>query len=341
MPDCLIGVDGGGTKTDYALFDTGGKLLLMRRAGGTNHEGMPNGFHDMKKEITGNMSDMLAKFALTPKDVKAAVFGLAGIDVPSQKAVAEEMISDFGIEKFKIMNDSFLGIKAGSPTGYGVCSINGTGTTAGGIDSEGNWLQIGGTGLYFGDEAGGGHIAGMTIRAVYDSMCRFGPATSMLSEFARFFDVTCPMKFTEAVYDDYYSGKVSTKDILTILFDAALDGDKAALAVLERSGRQMGSSVAGCISGLKFSDRVNVVLAGSVSLKCPVPILLDSFKDEIKKHTGRVCNYIPLTHPPVAGAVGWAREMYTGMFDKEFFDHIVPQIVNAEIETTIVGREIK
>lgn len=337
MSGCLIGVDGGGTKTDYALFDINGKLLLMRRAGASNHEGLPDGFNDMKKEIIGNISEMLSKCSLSVKDVKAAFFGLAGIDVPSQKAIAEGMISEFGISNFKVMNDSFLGIKAGSPTGFGICSINGTGTTAGGIDPEGNWLQVGGTGLFFGDEAGGGHIAGMAIRAVYDSMCRFGPDTILKAQFSRFFDTSCPMKYTESVYDRYYSGSVDVKEILTILFDAAINGDCAASAVLERSGRQMGRSVAGCINGLKFPDAVNVVIAGSVSLKCPAPVLLESFKDEIKKHTGKICNFIPLKYPPVAGAVGWAREMYTGTFDKEFFDHVVPQIVAADYETPNSG----
>jgi N-acetylglucosamine kinase-like BadF-type ATPase len=281
---------------------------------------------------------MLSTFSLSPKDVKAAVFGLAGIDVPSQKITAEEMISDFGISNFKVMNDSFLGIKAGSPTGFGVCSINGTGTTAGGIDPLGKWLQIGGTGLYFGDEAGGGFIAGMAIRAVYDAMCRFGPQTILKDEFSRFFDTSCPMKYTESVYDKYYSGDVDVKEILTVLFNASLGGDFAASAVLERSGRQMGRSVAGCINGLNFPDDVNVVLAGSISLKCPAPVLLESFKDEIKKHTAKICNYIPLKHPPVAGAVGWAREMYTGSFDREFFDLIVSQILTANYETSNIRR---
>jgi len=332
MQGCLIGVDGGGTKTDYALFDNNGKLLALRRAGATNHEGLPGGFEDTKKEIIGNLSDLLSRFSLSPKDVKGAVFGLAGIDVPSQKLIAEKMMSEFGIENFKVMNDSFLGIKAGSPTGFGVCSINGTGTTAGGIDPEGNWLQVGGTGLYFGDEAGGGHIAGMAMRAVYDSMCRFGPETIMKSEFSRFFDTSCPMKYTESIYDRYYSGQVEVKEILTVLFDAALRGDYAASAVLERSGRQMGRSVAGCINGLRFPDVVNVVMAGSVSLKCPAPVLLESFEDEITKHTGKTCNYIRLTHPPVAGAVGWAREMHIGTFEEDFIEHVVSQIVTAEYE---------
>jgi len=338
MADCLIGVDGGGTKTDYVLFDANGKLISMRRAGASNHEALPEGFKDMKKEIIGNISDMLSASELSPKDVKAAVFGLAGIDVPSQKTIAEEMISEFGINHFLVMNDSFLGIKAGSPTGYGVCSINGTGTSAGGIDPLGNWLQIGGTGIYFGDEAGGGHLAGMAIRAVYDSMCRFGDETIMKEKFARLFDTSCPMKFTESIYDRYYSGDVDVKEILTILFDAALNGDNVASAILERTGRQMGRSVAGCISGLSFTDTVNVVIAGSISLKCLAPVLLQSFKDEIKKHTGRSCNYIPLAHPPVAGAVGWARELYSGSFDKDFFDNAVLQIISSDYETTNIRR---
>lgn len=331
MTGCIIGVDGGGTKTDYIMFSENGKLLKMRRAGASNHEALPGGFDEMKSEIIGNVSAMLSECNLTPDSVQGAVFGLAGIDVPSQKIFAEKMISELGIKNFKVMNDSFLGIKAGSPTGFGVCSINGTGTTAGGIDPEGNWLQIGGTGTYFGDEAGGGHIAGMAIRAVYDSMCRFGMETSLLVKMSTVFNTKDSMSFTESIYDNYYTGKVTVKEVLTMLFEASLEGDKAASAVLERSGRQMGRSVAGCIKGLNFRDEVNIVMAGSVSLKCPAPVLLDSFKDEIGNLTNKQCNYIPLVHPPVAGAIGWAREIAVGSFDNSFFVNAVNQIIENRI----------
>ncbi len=330
MPEtgCLIGVDGGGTKTDYVIFDTEGGLLLAHRGGASNHEGLQGGFEEMRQEIIGNITDMLLKCGLKPGDVKAAAFGLAGIDVPSQKEIAEKMISEQGIEHFKVMNDSFLGIKAGSPSGVGVCSINGTGTTAGGIDVYGNWLQIGGTGYFFGDEAGGGHLSGMAIRAVYDAMYRCGPYTSMQEEMLRLFDGSGAMTFTESVYNKYYTDEISAIQILEILFKASMEGDAVASGILDRSGRQMGRSVSGCIRGLAFGDVVDVVIAGSVSLKCPSPVLLNAFKDEIATLSGKQCNYIMLAHPPVAGAIAWAREMSIGRFDKKFFDDAVVQIMS-------------
>jgi len=78
---------------------------------------------------------------------------LAGVDTKKQQKELSKIISETGIRNFKVFNDAFLGIKAGSDKGYGICSINGTGTCCVGIDKNGEWLQVGGTGWTFGDEA--------------------------------------------------------------------------------------------------------------------------------------------------------------------------------------------
>lgn len=41
-----IGIDGGGTKTAYALFDEKKNIVAMVKGPGSNHENMENGFDE-------------------------------------------------------------------------------------------------------------------------------------------------------------------------------------------------------------------------------------------------------------------------------------------------------
>ena len=144
--DYILGVDGGNTKTDYFLFDCEGNFIGMHRDGTCSHEALSDGFEGTRRVMKDALDYFLNRRKVKIEDIKAACFGLAGDDIPSQQRSLEEIISSFGFENFIVVNDSTLGIKAGTTKGYGVCSINGTGTSASGIDKNGKVLQVGGIG---------------------------------------------------------------------------------------------------------------------------------------------------------------------------------------------------
>ena len=176
----ILGVDGGNTKTDYFLFDTLGNFIDFHRDVACSHEGLKDSFDGTYRLMSKAIKFILGNNDLKPTDIDWAVFGLAGVDTPYQKKRLEEIVERIGFVKYKVVNDSFLGIKAMAP--YGVCSICGTGTSAGGIDKNDNYLQVGGIGETVGDEAGGSWLARRAIRQVYDAMYRFG-TPSMLDDF--------------------------------------------------------------------------------------------------------------------------------------------------------------
>ena len=49
-----IGIDGGGTKTQYALFDENKNLISSVFTGGSNHENLEGSFSEAADIIHGN-----------------------------------------------------------------------------------------------------------------------------------------------------------------------------------------------------------------------------------------------------------------------------------------------
>lgn len=307
----VLGVDGGNTKTDYLLHDLSGKLAAHLRAGTCSHEAI--GMEGAKREMGGRIAELLQKAGVTPWEIRGAAFGLAGVDQPLQQQSLSKIIRDIGFENSVVMNDSFLGIKAASPSGVGVCSVNGTGTSAGGIDAQGNWVQVGGLGEVSGDAAGGSYIASRTLCAAYDRVYRFGEDTLLLPMLLTLFDCGNPEDFHLAVSTQYqYGTNVCSADIISTLFTASDIGDAVAVRLIIEIADMLARSAAGCAVRLRFDMEVPVILIGSVWTRGRYKPMIDAFVQGFERYARKACAISILEVPPVAGAVLWALELALG-----------------------------
>lgn len=309
MKKYIFGVDGGNTKTDYFLFDLEGNFIDGKRAGTCSHEALKDSFDGSYRVMNQEITELLSRNNLTPADITAAVFGLAGVDVPFQQKRLEEIVEKIGFKNYRVVNDGFLGIKAASPNGVGVCSINGTGTVTTGIDEEGNILQIGGIGYISGDEAGGSFFARRVVQAAYDEAFRFGKKTILTKIVFDALEITDKSDFQNAIVEKFYQRKVNHTHLIQSLFKAANDGDQVSIEILEKAGENMARSVAGCIDNLNYIKPVNVIMAGSVWVHATSDYMVNSFKKWVNDLTKKECNYIILRVPPATGAIIWAMEL--------------------------------
>ena len=306
MKKYIIGVDGGNTKTDYLLFDVNGNFIDGMRCGTCSHEAPSIGsFEGAYLEMNKQINLLLSRNNLVIEDVVSGAFGLAGVDAPFQKKALEEAVEKIGFTKYAVVNDGFLGIKAASKTGIGVCSINGTGTVNVGIDEDGNWMQVGGIGYVAGDEAGGSFLARAAVRLAFDECFRFGLKTLITEYVFKMYGIESKKDLSNAIVGK----KVDSTYLIKALFSCANEGDEAAINVLRTAGENMGKSISGCISEINIVEPIQVILAGSVWAKATNNEMLDAFKETVIKLTNKKCDFIVLKEPPVLGAILWALEL--------------------------------
>lgn len=323
----ILGVDGGNTKTDYFLFDTNARFIDFYRGSTCSHEGLKDGFDGSYRVMKEVFEMFLGRHHIQPHDIKASVFGLAGVDTPNQKARIEQVITNLGFINFKVVNDSFLGIKAGSNSGIGVCSINGTGTSSGGIDKFGDTLQVGGIGYVCGDEAGGYHISRQVVRAVYDEAYRFGKKTSLTPIVYDLLGVSDKYYLMEKISGYYLSRKVDYTTLTIACFREAKKGDGVAIEILKKTAENLARGAGGVVVNLAFDEPVDVVLAGSVWVKGECDVMIKEFKRQIHKLTQKKCRVRVLSVPPATGAVIWAYELVLGRFpEKQIRNKIIKQV---------------
>lgn len=304
----IIGVDGGGTKTDYLIFTTAGEWVDNLRVESRSHEVLEGGFEEVEKKLLEDIDYLLIKNSINKHEICSAVFGLAGIDTPMQLSRIKKILNKTDLN-YMVSNDALLGIKAGCSSGVGVCSINGTGTVAAGINEAGDMLQVGGIGMATGDSAGGHFIATIVVRAVYDYYFRCGSKTILTEKIMKFFNIQDPIELMNVISDKFYKSRKLDKQIVTYLFDAANESDAVAVDIVKELANQLAKSVSGCILGLDFKYFPEIVLAGSVWTKSNCPLLLSHFKESIYRYTKKKPEPSLLNVIPAAGAVLWALEL--------------------------------
>lgn len=323
----LFGVDGGNTKTDYFLFDIEGNLIDKHRSGTCSHEALHDSFSGAKRIMQEEITKILSRNNLKPEDISASCFGLAGCDIPSQKANLEKIVGEIGFSNFVICNDAFLGVKAGTTSGYGVCSINGTGTNAGGIDKHGKILQVGGIGNVVSDLAGGRQISRDVMTKVYDEAFRFGEKTSLTPITFKALGISDRSELLEAISTVFYPRSFDYTKLTIACFEEAGKGDKVARQILEDMGEVLGRNAAAAIDLLDLGDHPEVVMIGSVYVKGATPFLNDAFKKSTNKYSKKECDFKLLSVPPATGAIIWAKEIYDGAFpSQEVRNKIIKQI---------------
>lgn len=309
MISYVLGLDGGGTKTQCVLFDCNGKIVDFLNWGPTNHEVMKNGFKGIHKELGSILTEIFQKNSINAEDLSMCVFGMAGIDTREQHRIMSGIISGLGISKFILCNDSYLGIKAGNSTGRGICVINGTGCSVTGIDAQGRMCQIGGQGSLTGDAAGGSILGRKVLFSVYDYLFRGGRYSRMSDYMIAELDIKTKNDYLEILTRRINEGSLKIEELNKLLFTAANEKDEVAVEILASVGSELGKSVNAVISELIFEGEnpLNVTLAGTINVKGSNPTLINAIKAEVfSKNPGRSIEFTLLRKPPVAGAVIWA-----------------------------------
>lgn len=151
MPEWVLGLDGGGTKTAFALADQGGEVLGPFVGGGINPFDQPHWREEFNK--------LLERCPVKPDQIAFSSFGLPGYGEServsgAQLEAARALVGD----RCTALNDvavAFKGALAGKP---GVLILAGTGSMAWAGDGE-RELRVGGWGEGFGDE-GSAHWIG-------------------------------------------------------------------------------------------------------------------------------------------------------------------------------------
>ena len=168
--------DGGGTKTEYMLFDLSGHIHGFSKTQGTNAIFInPDAAADA---VCGGISDCLQQAGIRDTDLNEIC-----LFIPGFKNSANAVRDRFPKTRLMVLGDEYNAYYGALGEPGGIAVLSGTGSFAVCRDKKGSWISVGGWGPLFGDKGSGYHMGLMCLDRITQQWDR-GSTNTLLQALA-------------------------------------------------------------------------------------------------------------------------------------------------------------
>jgi N-acetylglucosamine kinase-like BadF-type ATPase len=294
----IIGVDGGGTKTDFLLATDEGQVVARRIEPASNIQNLGN--EKCEEVLRNGIEGLCNQAGISIKDVSYTCLGLGGLDTEQDlQAYQSIVIKIFGIhtKRVALENDCFIAIYSGTLGKPGMALVSGTGSMAIGVNEKGEQARSGGWGYLFGDEGSAFDIGRHGAIAALKAKDGRGPWTELVGALEAEFG----MDLFDAAIDQYRNPTPQTKiaSLARIVDTVAQKGDRIALKIIKDGAEELADAALAVVKQLKFtSSPIPVSLTGGTFNS---PIMMEELRSALKQSEYSFDLIRPVL-PPIAGS---------------------------------------
>lgn len=251
--DLILGIDGGGSKTRALVADRDGAVLGVGVAASSNYQSV--GFESAVAALEAAMNAALraAGYPLAMRFTSICL-GLAGVDRDEDRRRFEAWIAARGLaERWAVVNDAELVLAAGTPEGWGVALICGTGSICFGKGRDGRRARAGGWGYLLGDEGSGYDIAVRALRLATQTADGRADARALLQTILAAWSLDDPTQLISVVYRPETT-RATIADLARHVIALAATGDPHAAAVIADAACELGRLIAAVVRHLDLES---------------------------------------------------------------------------------------
>ena len=245
----VLGIEGGGTRTSWMLFETGGGALRLLKEGRLP----PTNFRLTSRE------QILEIWREMPRPVERVGAFLAGCGTPTDRADLARLCGEVWPEASIVTgSDRESGFAVAFGSGNGIAINAGTGSSVTGR-RDGRVEKAGGWGHILGDAGGGYYLSLQMLRAVlrdYDLDRRGG---ELAQEILR---ALCLNDLNELVRWAQTAGKMEIAMLAPVVFSAAAGGHEQVKDILRSGARVLAKYTAAVAHRLEFLSPPVALLGG-------------------------------------------------------------------------------
>lgn len=282
------------------IADRSGHVLGVGTNGPSNY--FTAGEGRMKRSITSAVKIAVEKASMDVPKFETVCVGIAGAGIAIAHRSIDRFIKESIIaKKFIIESDAVIALWGAITREHGVVVNSGTGSFAFGVNKRGERRRVNGWGYLAGDEGSGYDIGRKGMVATFRAYDGRGEETILVDKLMKHFRVSSLDKIMERIYLKPIE-RHEVAALASLVIEAAKKGDKVAINLLRKSGRELGSATNAVIKGLRMEDeKFEIAPTGGV-FKFAGKFVLDPFKWTVKK-VAPIAKIISPRFPPVVGAV--------------------------------------
>jgi N-acetylglucosamine kinase-like BadF-type ATPase len=304
----FLGVDGGGTKTEFICIDNDGQVVARAVTGTTYH--LQVGLDEAIARIAEGVEAVCKQLNIASADLSYAFFGLpaygedAAID-PLLDAACGRLL---GHARYRCDNDMVCGWAGSLACADGINLVAGTGSIGYG-ERQGRKARVGGWGEVFSDEGSAYWIAIQGLNAftrMCDGRLPKGPLHQIFSEAL---DLTTDLDICARVMGENGMTRDEVAALTRIVAQAAAVGDPQAATILDRAGFELAQMARALGRQLGFDDGEKILLSWSGGVLTKQDAVRAAFLHYLEQQGAY--EVITPRHEPGVGAALYAARLAT------------------------------
>ncbi|HEY6924378.1 MAG TPA: BadF/BadG/BcrA/BcrD ATPase family protein [Steroidobacteraceae bacterium] len=308
MVKTYLGVDGGGTKTEFVLIDESGSVLARHQEGSAYY--LEIGLDGLRAMLARGIGLALDQASLPAASLSFAFFGLPAYGEDSQLAAILSTVPSPTLEpgRYQCGNDMVCGWAGALACHDGINIVAGTGSIAYG-ELAGRQARAGGWGELFSDEGSAHWIAreGLSLFSrMSDGRAPKGPLLDLLRAH---FNLASDLDICGAIYGSNSASRRNVAQLSSVIAAAARNGDAQARALFAAGAKELVAIV----------DATRVQLRAPAELRLPVSysggmfkltdLVLEPFLAALSSSVHSY-NCLSPRLPPAAGAALYAAKTF-------------------------------
>lgn len=229
-PRYFLGVDGGGTKTEFVCIDASGTVVARQIEGTTYH--LQVGLDGAVRALEAGITGVCHQIGITASELTYAFFGLPAFGEDS--AIDPQLIAQcgrlLGHDRYRCGNDMICGWAGSLACADGINLVAGTGSIGYG-ERKGKSARVGGWGEVFSDEGSAYWIAIRGLNAFTRMSDRRLPKGALHEAFRRRLDLDTDLDICAKVMGDQGLARDEIAGLAPVVAEAVAAGDPAAIAI--------------------------------------------------------------------------------------------------------------
>jgi N-acetylglucosamine kinase-like BadF-type ATPase len=286
----IIGIDGGGTKTEAILFDMKGNEINRTTSGLGN---LVVNEEVALKNIVQAVSNVIEDFPR--EDCEYIVLGLAGAEVGDNASKVENTIKDKFNCRVKCFNDGVIGLAAIFKDEDGIMTIAGTGSISFGMYKN-KQATAGGWGHLLGDEGSGYSIAIKACKIMTREFDNNNEPSCLSKAVMKTINLA---KAEEIVKFIYGSDKADIAALAPTVIKEAEAGDVMAVQILEEAGQELAEFTIQVMKKLNFDSNKKIGIVGGILTNCE--LVRNAFENKLIEVLGEVSILVEDSSPAKGG----------------------------------------
>jgi len=297
MSTLILGIDGGGSKTRALVSNLELVTLGSATLGSSNLQVV--GFEAAMAALAAAAAEALAQAG--GGEPAAVCLGLAGVGRPhEQERVLAWARCRWVTARCHVVTDIEPVLAAGTPAGWGVALIAGTGSACLGRAPDGRAVKVGGWGYLLGDEGSGYDLAARALRLATQTADGRADAPALLQATLDHWGLAAPDALVRHVYSGLAPAALATLARPVVALAEA--GERHACALLDESAAQLALMAATAARRLAL-DAPPLALAGGLLGASP------RLRHAVATQLGAAWGTVRYVADPAQGALVLARRL--------------------------------